>query len=206
MKAIIIRGTYHRDGVISELVDNLVAGLCEVQPEAEVSLIDLLDAHIEFCRGCANCIETSPDKSLGDCSIEEDDVRGILEQVLACDVLVFATPVYLYGPTAVMKRFMERMIAMMKPSRMGPTGRVQKRRNKIGVVLLSSGAPYPMNVVLGITRYPSRMLGWLCGHAGCGRVFRLKAGGIQASSKTRERYKQKARKLGRRAAQAAAGD
>jgi len=88
---------------------------------------------------------------------------------------------------------------------MGPAGRPQKRRDKVGVVLLSSGAPYPINVLWGMTRYPSRMLGWLCGHAGCGRVLRLKAGGIQAFSKTRERYNRKARELGRRAARAATG-
>ncbi len=205
MKAVIIKGTYHRSGVISELVDNLVAGLCAVRPEAEVTLIDLLDAHVEFCRGCGSCTETSPDKPLGDCSITEDDVRGILEQVLECDVLVFATPIYMFGPTAVMKRFMERMLAVMKPSRMGPAGRPRKRRDKVGVVLLSSGAPYPLNVLAGMTRYPSRILGMLCGHAGCGRVFRLKAGGIQSSTKNRERYNRKARELGRRTARSAHG-
>ena len=98
---------------------------------------------------------------------------------------------------------MERMIATMKASGRGPVGRSAKRRDKVGVVLLSSGAPYPFNVLLGITRYPSRILGMLAGLAGCGRVYRLKAGGIEASPKLRERYKRKSSELGRRAARTA---
>ncbi len=51
MKAVIVEDIYQRNCVRSELVDNSAAGLCEVRPEAEVSLIVLLDADVELCRG-----------------------------------------------------------------------------------------------------------------------------------------------------------
>ena len=200
MQATIIKGTYHRHGVVTELVDCFVAGLKQEHPDAVVSIIELLDARVEFCCGCGECGNTDAAKPLGDCSITADDTRDILEQMLASDVVVFATPIYLLGPTAIMKRFMERMIVVTKPSGVGTSARTPKRRHKIGVVLLSSGAPYPINVLAGMTRYPSRILGMLCGMVGCGRVFRLKAGGIETSQRLRNGYRRKATQLGRRVA------
>lgn len=205
MKAAIIKGTYHRDGVISELVDSFLVGLQDADPRAEVEIVDLLDARVEFCRGCGKCSEDDPSRSIGQCTITDDETRAILSKMVDADVVAFATPVYIYGPTALMKRLMERMLAVMKPGKMGmPTGRSPKHKNKVGVILLSSGCPYPLNVILGITRYATRTLGILAGGVGCGRVYMLKSGGIETSEKLRHKYRNKAVALGRKAGHAAA--
>ena len=200
MKAVIVKGTYHRQGVISQLVQSFVDGLKEARPYAEVRVIDLLDAEIGFCRGCGRCSGDDLTKPLGDCSVRDDDTREVLEEVVSSDILVLATPVYVMGPTALMKRLMERMLAMMKPGWMGiPTGRTPRRRDKVGVVLLSSGCPYPINALSGITRYPAGVLGRLARGAGCGTVLNLKAGGVEESERLRRTYNAKARALGRKA-------
>ncbi len=206
MKAVIIKGTYHRDGVVSGLVDSFVVGLKESAPDVDVRPIDLLDVTVEFCRGCGRCAEDDPAKPLGDCTISGDDVRGILEQVVDCDVLVFATPIYELGPTAIMKRFMERMLPTLRPGKFGPAGRASRRRDRVGVVLLSSGAPYPVNMLAGMTRYPAGILGKLSRMAGCGRIYTLRAGAVEASDKNRERFNRKARDLGRKAGRQASKD
>ncbi|MBU9723435.1 MULTISPECIES: flavodoxin family protein [Bacillaceae] len=38
----------------------------------------------------------------------EDDYDQIIDQLLECKVLIFATPIYWYGMTSVMKRFIDR--------------------------------------------------------------------------------------------------
>ncbi|MBN1857500.1 MAG: flavodoxin family protein [Dehalococcoidia bacterium] len=203
MNAVVVSGTYHQNGAVSGLVEAFVAGLKEEAPDAEVRIVDLLEANVEFCRGCGNCTADNPAKAIGDCSITDDDVRGILEEMIEADVLVLATPVYELGPTALMKRFMERMLATLRPGKFGPAPRTPKRSKKVGVVLLSTGAPYPLNVVTGMTRYPAGILARLARGCGCGRIQTLKAGAVESSEKVRARYANKARDLGRKAGRAA---
>ncbi|WP_100331296.1 flavodoxin family protein [Bacillus xiapuensis] len=38
----------------------------------------------------------------------EDDYDQIIEQIMDCEVLIFSTPIYWYGMTSVMKRFIDR--------------------------------------------------------------------------------------------------
>ncbi len=65
VKAVIIEHAYQHNGVRAELVDNSVAGLCEVRPKAEVSLIVLLDADVALCRGFGNCDPDQPGQTAG---------------------------------------------------------------------------------------------------------------------------------------------
>jgi putative sterol carrier protein len=45
----------------------------------------------------------------------DDDMTELLEKVKACDVLVYATPLYVYNVSALMKAFQERMIPLLDP-------------------------------------------------------------------------------------------
>ena len=119
MKAVIIKGSYHRDGHIALLADNFVKGLT-TNPNVEVQIIDLLDVNIEFCRGCLNC-QKNESRDIGVCSIK-DGTEHIMREMLDSDLLVLASPIYILGPTALMKRFIERCFCMefkeaMKPPR-----------------------------------------------------------------------------------------
>lgn len=57
---------------------------------------------MNFCLGCEIC-----QKNGGTC-VHQDDVPAILDQILACDVLVLASPVYYYDFTAQMKTLIDR--------------------------------------------------------------------------------------------------
>jgi multimeric flavodoxin WrbA len=63
------------------------------------------------CRGCCNCFLNNPDLLIGECSLK-DDVASILEEYIKADGYLFASPVYDVYVTALMKRFLERKIAL----------------------------------------------------------------------------------------------
>ena len=62
-----------------------LGGMNEAAPQ-EVQSINVADMHIEFCRGCFACKYNG-----GRCAID-DDMREILEQMLAGDLLLFSFP------------------------------------------------------------------------------------------------------------------
>ncbi len=70
---------------------------------AQVEVIHLGDLHIRECDGCHACRRGRP------CS-KDDDMRALYPKIAASDVIVFATPVYWYGPTALMKAFIDRFV------------------------------------------------------------------------------------------------
>ena len=71
----------------------------------DVALISLRDKQIGFCRGCLACQKT------GSCVIR-DDVSAIETQVLAADVVVWATPIYYYEMSGQMKTLIDRLNPM----------------------------------------------------------------------------------------------
>jgi multimeric flavodoxin WrbA len=191
MKTLIIKGSY-RDENTAALVDSFAEGLRKKNPKAKIEMIDLRKVKVEFCTGCMKCAKTGG--RIGKCVIK-DDMQKIMPKMLDCDMLVWATPIYELGPTALMKRFMERNIPITAPTGGFPKGRNPIRKGKTGVVILVSGAPYPINVMLGFTRYPNKILAWLCKLWSCGSVRNLAAGAME-DKRQFERWKKKAYKLG----------
>ena len=72
----------------------------------EIHTIDVIDKHIEFCRGCFACKYNG-----GHCAID-DDMREILEQMLDSDLLLFSYPLYCYGMLAILKNLIDRTLPM----------------------------------------------------------------------------------------------
>ncbi len=80
-------------------------GMAE-QAEQDVEIINVIDSHIEYCTGCFTCMHNG-----GTC-IYDDDMRGLLEKVLASDVLIFSFPLYCYGMPAPLKAFFDRILPL----------------------------------------------------------------------------------------------
>lgn len=192
-KAVIINGSYKENGMTSALVKSFKIGLKKAKPSIEIEQINLSQTPVHFCKGCETCSKTG--KEIGFCCIT-DDVKLILPHMLSCDILVYATPIYEFGPTALMKRFMERNIPILKPGSVIPIGRNPIRKEKIGVLLLSSGASYPINVVFGVTKYPTRRLKLLCKLWSCDKIYTLPAGGMEKNEVIKQKWLDKAERLG----------
>ncbi len=80
------------------------------QAGADVETVFLAQKEIQHCRGCLSCWLKTP----GRCVIK-DDMEGLLEKVKGCDVVVFATPLYVDNVTGIMKSFMDRLIPLGDP-------------------------------------------------------------------------------------------
>lgn len=197
-KAVIITGSYKENGMTNSLVKSFCTGLQISNPDIDITLFDLNKRNVLFCTGCTSCAQSSG--IIGVCR-HIDDATLLYDQMLACDILVYATPVYEFGPTALMKRFMGRNIPILKPEATIPVGRNPIRKEKSGVIIVSSGASYPLNVVFGVTKYPVKRLKVLCKLWSCNKIYTLLAGGMEKNELIQQKWQDKAKRLGMRVAE-----
>lgn len=96
---LIISASPRRGGNSDTLCDRFAEGARE--SGNVVDKIFLKDKKIGYCTGCGYCFDAHK------CS-QKDDMTGLIEKMLAADVIVFATPVYFYSMDAQMKTFIDR--------------------------------------------------------------------------------------------------
>jgi len=94
-------GSPRREGNTHILVKTILQGARS--RGAEFELVHLADFNIQDCDGCHACWEGRH------CS-KPDDMPPLYTKVSLADVIVFGTPVYWYGPTALMKAFLDRFV------------------------------------------------------------------------------------------------
>jgi len=97
---LILSGSPRKGGNSDMLCDQFLAGAREVGHQVEK--IRLAEQDINYCTGCGACFEK---KML--CS-QQDDMAGVLEKMVAADVIVMATPVYFYTMCGQMKTLIDR--------------------------------------------------------------------------------------------------
>ncbi len=77
---------------------------------AETETVYLKEKKIHPCVGCYTCWAKTP----GVC-VFKDDMPDLLDKVTGCDILVYATPLYNFNVTALMKAFQERLLPLLDP-------------------------------------------------------------------------------------------
>lgn len=149
MKVTAVVGSYRRGGVVDTLVDAVLEGARAAG--AETRIIHLLDARIEFCRNCRECAQT-PGPARGVCPLP-DEMGAILDEIAASDAVVLASPMNFWTVTAVMKRFIERLVCFAYwPWGMGAPKTRPPDRARRGLIVVSSAAPAPL------ARWTTRMV------------------------------------------------
>ena len=102
MKKILgIMGSPRKQGNTHAMVESILNG-AEAQG-AETEIVFLGDLTIKECNGCHVCWTGK------ECT-KTDDMQKLYEKVAESDAIVFGTPVYWYGPTALMKGFIDRFV------------------------------------------------------------------------------------------------
>lgn len=196
MKIIAILGTYRKNGVIDAAVDEILASAREAG--AETAKVHLIDRHIEFCTNCRACTQQEGDRR-GACPLD-DDMKGLLDDIERSDAIVLASPMNFWTVTAVMKRFIERLVCYAY----WPWGKHSpKTRNipktKRAVVVISSACPALL------ARLMTRMTGLL---KTCARLLGAKTVDVlfiglaagEVKTDIGDRARKKARRLGKKLA------
>ena len=102
MKSILgVVGSPRRDGNTHVLVSTVLEAA--EQQGAAVEPLFLGDLTIAECDGCHACWDGKQ------CS-KDDDMNAVYPKLIESDVIIFGTPVYWYGPTALMKAFVDRLV------------------------------------------------------------------------------------------------
>jgi multimeric flavodoxin WrbA len=97
---LVLSSSPRRGGNSDLLCDQFVKGAQGAGHQAEK--IFLKDKKINYCTGCGTCLEKKKN-----CP-QKDDMAGVLEKMIAADVIVMATPVYFYTMCAQMKTLIDR--------------------------------------------------------------------------------------------------
>ncbi|MGA2317289.1 MAG: SCP2 sterol-binding domain-containing protein [Thermodesulfobacteriota bacterium] len=77
---------------------------------AETETVYLKQKDIHPCVGCYTCWTKTP----GVC-VFKDDMPELLEKVRSCDIMVYATPLYYYNMTSLLKAFQDRLLPLSDP-------------------------------------------------------------------------------------------
>lgn len=108
MKITAFLGSPRKGGNTDILTQRILDGAGEVGLETES--VALRELKIRGCIGCEKCwqVECRP-------CVFQDDMIALYDTIAGSDVLVFATPVYWYAPTAIMKAFIDRLVPFNRP-------------------------------------------------------------------------------------------
>ena len=96
-----IVGSPRKKGNTDILVDRILEGAKDAG--ADVEKVHLRGLKIKECDGCYVCWKGK------ECP-KKDDMNDLYPLIEAADVIVFGTPVYWFGPTALLKAFIDRLI------------------------------------------------------------------------------------------------
>ena len=101
MRILGVIGSPRRNGNTHILVSRILDGAKEEGAITDALFLD--DLNIRECDGCHTCWKGKQ------CS-KNDDMNDVYPKIIESDVIVFGTPIYWYGPTALMKMFIDRFV------------------------------------------------------------------------------------------------
>jgi multimeric flavodoxin WrbA len=110
-----VAGSPRKKGNTDILVSKILDGARE--EGADTEKLFLGDLHIRECDGCHSCWKGRR------CS-KKDDMQNVYPKIMESDIIIFGTPVYWYGPTALMKCLIDRFVYFNCPeNRLGIRGK-----------------------------------------------------------------------------------
>jgi len=90
------------------MVNNFIEGV--KRAGANVETFKLKNYDIKHCTGCYTCWTKTP----GEC-IFKDDMTMLRKKYREADLVVFASPLYIFNVTGIMKDFMDRLLPVLQP-------------------------------------------------------------------------------------------
>ena len=106
MKILVLNGSPKREHSDTLRITRAFLDGMQTAAPQEVQTIHVIDRHIEYCTGCFSCMRNG-----GSC-IHDDDMRAILNEILASDLLIWSFPLYCYGMPAPLKALLDRTLPL----------------------------------------------------------------------------------------------
>ncbi len=94
-------GSPRKNGNTHVMISKILEGSEDAGAKTEI--IILKDLVIKECDGCHTCWKGN------DCS-KNDDMNNLFQKISSNDVIISGTPVYWYGPTALIKACLDRFV------------------------------------------------------------------------------------------------
>jgi NAD(P)H-dependent FMN reductase len=145
-KIVGVIGSYRRGRVVDTAIKEVLRGAKE--KGAEVAEINLLDKNIELCDNCRACLQDK--EGLRGVCRHDDDMEEILKEIDSADGVILGSPVNFGTVTALMKRFVERLVVYCYwpwGAKM-PGQRSKRPGEKKAVIVTSSACPAVIGWVL----------------------------------------------------------
>ena len=154
MKVVVINGNPRRDGLVSQMLGHVAAGLPE---GCEVETLFVRDMQVRPCTGCMKC------RSLGRCVLPEDDAHRAAETIRGADALIVGSPCYWGNMSGALKVLFDRMVyAMMGERENGMP--IPLHKGKRAVLVAACNTVYPFSVwfrqTTGVFRALREILKW----------------------------------------------
>ena len=108
MKILVLNGSPKRDQSDVMHVTNAFLDGMKDAGQQQITVIHVIDCHIEYCTGCFACM-----RGEGACVID-DDMKKILAHIIDSDQLLFSFPLYCYGMPAPLKALVDRILPLSK--------------------------------------------------------------------------------------------
>lgn len=135
-KAVAISGSPRANGNAAMLLDTAVR--CAEKAGYEVSFFNLYDLDIGWCRGCMGC------KKTGVCVIQ-DDIVSIREAILACDLLIIASPTYFANVSAPVKNMFDRLVGAIMDDNNSTIPKPRLSHKQKYLLLTTCNTPFPLD-------------------------------------------------------------
>ncbi|MBI9044002.1 MAG: flavodoxin family protein [Anaerolineaceae bacterium] len=105
MNILAINGSYHGQiGYTSFLIQKVFDGAATAGADCEV--IHLAEKKVRRCQACGFC---HTEEHYLQCAFQQkDDVASIFEKIRHADLIIYATPIYVFGISALLKTFIDR--------------------------------------------------------------------------------------------------
>ena len=110
MRVLVLNGSSKGDKSNTyRLTSAFLDGLRQTQP-VEAETIEVGKLHLLPCRGCFACWSKTPGKC-----VLQDDMAGVIEKILAADVLIWSFPLYYFSIPGQLKLLIDRQLPMSLP-------------------------------------------------------------------------------------------
>lgn len=128
-RILVIQGGGRPNGNTAQLVSSFVRGAEEAGHHVEV--ISLLKNKVNGCLGCNACRYGKP-------CIQKDSFNNIVPKIKDSDMIVFASPLYFWTISSMIKAFIERFYCIAEEDPNPPLGRYEKYPEKDCALLMTA--------------------------------------------------------------------